>query len=273
MRYVNPRLTLPFRKDEVVSVSSPAYPDRADMPTLVDAARRGDRAAVDELVSHCLPLVYNPDPPRAGLDDTASGWDRRPAPMWRKRFARHVRDCQHCPDATNDLVPAERLLAGLALTPPPRGTRLRHHPQDAHRRHRVAGLPSRRPRRNRRSAVALSLSKTLVGVVAAAAVLGGGGLVLANYPEEPGRQPASAAAAQPSAATTAPALTPSLTTVKPSRPPCARARPPAGRRSPASHRSRPRRRRRPGRPVRPPACPPRNGDCWCCSTSGVARSG
>ncbi|MFJ6952980.1 RNA polymerase sigma factor, partial [Micromonospora aurantiaca (nom. illeg.)] len=40
-------------------MSSHAYPGRADMSTVVDAARRGDRAAVDELVSHCLPLVYN----------------------------------------------------------------------------------------------------------------------------------------------------------------------------------------------------------------------
>ncbi len=272
MRYVNPRLTLPFREDEVVSVSSPAYPDRADMPTLVDAARRGDRAAVDELVSHCLPLVYNPAPPRG---PGRHGLRLGPPPC--ADVAQAVRP----PRPRLPALPGRDERSGSGRTAAgrsgahaaPRGTRLRHHPQDAHRRHRVAGLPSRRPRRNRRSAVALSLSKTLVGVVAAVAVLGGGGLVLANYPEEPGRQPASAAAAQPSAATTAPALTPSLTTVKPSRPPCARARPPAGRRSPASHRSRPRRRRRPGRPVRPPACPPRNGDCWCCSTSGVARSG
>ncbi|MEE3919948.1 sigma-70 family RNA polymerase sigma factor [Micromonospora sp. BRA006-A] len=42
-----------------MSVSYPAYPSRAGMPAVVDAARRGDRAAVDELVSHLLPLVYN----------------------------------------------------------------------------------------------------------------------------------------------------------------------------------------------------------------------
>ncbi|MDM4778764.1 MULTISPECIES: sigma-70 family RNA polymerase sigma factor [unclassified Micromonospora] len=355
-------------------MSSHAYPGRAGMPAVVDAARRGDRAAMDELVSHCLPLVYNivgralnrsadvddvvqntmlnvvrglpgvrepqlfrswlvavtmneirthtqrrpttPAPPEdidnvidpradfedltltqlgladqrrevvlatrwldddhrhllslwwlveaghltradlvdalnlaphhvtvrvsrmkaqldtarlvvraltarpgcAALADTATGWDRRPAPVWRKRFARHIRHCPHCPDATNDLVPAERLLANLALTPPPAALAS----DVTHTMHTVAaGSQGSPPGVHAVTAGArsgLSLSKTLVGVAAAAAVavLGGGGLVLANYPEEPGRQPASAAAAQPSAATTAPALTPSSTTVKPS---------------------------------------------------------
>ena len=36
-----------------------AYPNRTDMSAVVDAARRGDQAAMDELVSHYLPLVYN----------------------------------------------------------------------------------------------------------------------------------------------------------------------------------------------------------------------
>ncbi|MDW3846421.1 sigma-70 family RNA polymerase sigma factor [Micromonospora sp. BRA006-A] len=361
-------------------MSYPAYPSRAGMPAVVDAARRGDRAAVDELVSHCLPLVYNivgralnrsadvddvvqntmlsvvrglpgvrepqlfrswlvavtmneirthtqrrhttPAPPEdidnvidpradfedltltqlrladqrrevvlatrwldddhrhllslwwlveaghlsradlidalklaphhvtvrvsrmkaqldtarlvvraltarpgcAALADTAGGWDRRPAPVWRKRFARHVRDCPHCPDATNDLVPAERLLAGLALTPVPAdlASDVTHHL-------RTVASPSHAVPPGAQVVTAgarstLSLSKTLIGVVAAVAVLGGGGLVLANYPEEPGRQPASAAAAQPPAATAAPSLTtaaptaaePSATEVKPS---------------------------------------------------------
>ncbi|WP_374539176.1 sigma-70 family RNA polymerase sigma factor [Micromonospora aurantiaca (nom. illeg.)] len=353
-------------------MSSHAYPGRADMSTVVDAARRGDRAAVDELVSHCLPLVYNivgralnrsadvddvvqntmlsvvrglpgvrepqlfrswlvavtmneirthtqrrhttPAPPEdidnvidpradfedltltqlrladqrrevvlatrwldddhrhllslwwlveaghlsradlvdalklaphhvtvrvsrmkaqldtarlvvraltarpgcAGLADTASGWDRRPAPVWRKRFARHIRDCPHCPDATTDLVPAERLLAGLALTPPPAAlaSDVTHHLRTVASPSHVVPPGAQVVTAGARST--LSLSKTLIGIVAAVAVLGGGGLVLANYPEEPGRQPASVAAAQPSAATATPAPTPSPTAAKPS---------------------------------------------------------
>ena len=151
----------------------------------------------------------------AALADTAAGWDRQPAPVWRKRFARHVRDCPHCPDATNDLVPAERLLAGLALTPPPAALAS----DVTHTMHTVAGSQAASPGLHAVTAGArsgLSLSKVLVGVVAAVAVAGGGALVLANYNNEPKTQPASAAAAQPSAATAAPALTPSPAAVEPS---------------------------------------------------------
>ena len=357
---------------QVVSVSYSAYPSRAGMSAVVDAARRGDRAAMDELVSHCLPLVYNivgralnrsadvddvvqntmlnvvrglpgvrepqvfrswlvavtmneirthaqrrpttPAPPEdidnvidprsdfedltltqlrlsdqrrevvlatrwldddhrrllslwwlveaghltradlidalnlaphhvtvrvsrmkaqldtarlvvraltarpgcAGLADTAAGWDRRPEPVWRKRFARHIRDCPHCPDAASDLVPAERLLAGLALTPTPAAlaSDVSHTVQAVAARSQASPPGGHAVSAGARSA--LPVSKTMVGVVAAVAVLGGGGLVLANYPDEPNRQPASAAAAQPSAATATPALTPSPTAVKPS---------------------------------------------------------
>ncbi|MEV6515597.1 sigma-70 family RNA polymerase sigma factor [Micromonospora chalcea] len=351
-------------------MSSHAYPSRADMSAVVDAARRGDRSAMDELVSHCLPLVYNivgralnrsadvddvvqntmlnvvrglpgvrdprlfrswlvavtmneirthtqrrsttPAPPEdidnvidpradfedltltqlrladqrrevvlatrwldddhrhllslwwlveaghlsradlvdalrlephhvtvrvarmkaqldtarlvvraltarpgcAGLRDTASGWNGQPAPLWRKRFARHLRDCAHCPDAASDLVPAERLLAGLALTPPPAALAS----DVTQKLHAVAGSQAAPPGAHTVAAGArsgLSFSKTLVGVVAAVAVAGGGALVLANYPSEPKPRPASAAAAQPSAATATPALTPSPTSVEP----------------------------------------------------------
>ncbi|MFE2614016.1 sigma-70 family RNA polymerase sigma factor [Micromonospora chalcea] len=346
-------------------MSSHAYPNRADMSAVVDAARRGDRAAMDEVVSHCLPLVYNivgralnrsadvddvvqntmlnvvrglpgvrdprlfrswlvavtmneirthtqrrsttPAPPEdidnvidpradfedltltqlrladqrrevvlatrwldddhrhllslwwlveaghlsradlvdalrlephhvtvrvarmkaqldtarlvvraltarpgcAGLRDTASGWNGQPAPLWRKRFARHLRDCAHCPDAASDLVPAERLLAGLALTPPPAALAS----DVTQKLHAVASVSPAAPAGTHAVAAGarsgLSLSKTLVGVAAAVAVLGGGGLILANYPSGAKQQPANVAASQPATETTAPALTPS----------------------------------------------------------------
>ncbi|MDF3298727.1 sigma-70 family RNA polymerase sigma factor [Streptomyces tropicalis] len=46
-----------------------------------------------------------------------AGWDRRPSALWRKRIARHARDCLHCAGLWSGLVPAEGLLAGLALVP------------------------------------------------------------------------------------------------------------------------------------------------------------
>ncbi|GAA1736916.1 sigma-70 family RNA polymerase sigma factor [Luedemannella helvata] len=54
-----------------------------------------------------------------GLGTAASGWDGSPSPLWRKRLARHVRDCPICRHAADGLVPTPRLLVGLALVPVP----------------------------------------------------------------------------------------------------------------------------------------------------------
>ncbi|QOV34433.1 sigma-70 family RNA polymerase sigma factor [Streptomyces ferrugineus] len=50
-----------------------------------------------------------------------ASWDGRPSALWRKRLARHVRDCPQCLLSSSDLIPAEGLLAGLALVPVPVG--------------------------------------------------------------------------------------------------------------------------------------------------------
>lgn len=50
-----------------------------------------------------------------------ASWDGRPSGLWRKRLARHVRDCPQCLRSASDLIPAEGLLAGLALVPVPIG--------------------------------------------------------------------------------------------------------------------------------------------------------
>src|SRR3954452_22903281 len=48
-------------------------------------------------------------------------WDGIPSALWRKRIARHTRDCAYCSPAWLNLVAAERLLAGMALIPVPHG--------------------------------------------------------------------------------------------------------------------------------------------------------
>jgi RNA polymerase sigma factor (sigma-70 family) len=58
-------------------------------------------------------------PACGGLSSAAEGWDRRPSPLWRKRLARHTRDCQQCGAQYEGLIPADRLLAGLPLIPAP----------------------------------------------------------------------------------------------------------------------------------------------------------
>ncbi|MFB6395904.1 sigma-70 family RNA polymerase sigma factor [Polymorphospora lycopeni] len=51
------------------------------------------------------------------LDALARSWDDSLSPLWRKRFVRHVRDCQLCAGIGGGLVPPEQLLYGLAPLP------------------------------------------------------------------------------------------------------------------------------------------------------------
>lgn len=62
------------------------------------------------VTGHCTPL--------AGL---TAHWDGVPSALWRKRIARHARECAVCSHHWNELYPAEGLLAGLALVPLPLG--------------------------------------------------------------------------------------------------------------------------------------------------------
>ncbi|BFU43629.1 sigma-70 family RNA polymerase sigma factor [Krasilnikovia sp. MM14-A1004] len=58
-------------------------------------------------------------PPCPELRLVVADWDGRPNALWRKRIARHTRDCPQCAPAWSGLVAAERLLIGMALVPPP----------------------------------------------------------------------------------------------------------------------------------------------------------
>ncbi|MBD0842019.1 sigma-70 family RNA polymerase sigma factor [Streptomyces sp. TRM68416] len=53
----------------------------------------------------------------ADLGQVIGNWDGRPSPLWRKRIARHARECVRCSGHRADLVPAEGLLVGLGLVP------------------------------------------------------------------------------------------------------------------------------------------------------------
>jgi RNA polymerase sigma factor (sigma-70 family) len=113
-----------------------------------------------------------------GLDSVCVNWDGRPSPLWRKRIARHVRECPSCSAVQFDLVPAERLLVGLGLVPVPlalqavpyahaliSGTGGTH----VYAGHRAIG----RRLITRRVAALPVASKAAVAVVAVFAVLGG----------------------------------------------------------------------------------------------------
>ncbi|MGW7070620.1 sigma-70 family RNA polymerase sigma factor [Streptomyces sp. NPDC054855] len=51
------------------------------------------------------------------LSEVVAPWDGTPSALWRKRLARHVRDCPMCSGHGAGMVLAERLLVGLALVP------------------------------------------------------------------------------------------------------------------------------------------------------------
>ncbi|MEU1138476.1 sigma-70 family RNA polymerase sigma factor, partial [Streptomyces sp. NPDC005885] len=55
------------------------------------------------------------------LHDLTARRNGRRDSVWRKRLARHLRGCAHCGDPRDSVVPAERLLAGIALVPLPIG--------------------------------------------------------------------------------------------------------------------------------------------------------
>ncbi|MFF8808361.1 sigma-70 family RNA polymerase sigma factor [Streptomyces omiyaensis] len=54
------------------------------------------------------------------LDAVLTRWDGRPSPLWRKRLARHLRECRACAAgrARRGLAPVEGLLVGIGLVPP-----------------------------------------------------------------------------------------------------------------------------------------------------------
>ncbi|MFC5218733.1 sigma-70 family RNA polymerase sigma factor [Streptomyces coerulescens] len=124
------------------------------------------------------------------LHGLLASWDGRPSALWRKRIARHARGCVRCSGLWSGLMPAEGLLAGLALvaaTPAlldrvlsasggmaPVGSASAVSPSGGHagagrraaRSRTVSRGEARRRRRNRRRAVG--------GAVVAACVAGGG---------------------------------------------------------------------------------------------------
>jgi RNA polymerase sigma factor (sigma-70 family) len=81
----------------------------------VRVARMKERLATSRTVVHALGRF----PLCGGIAAITAGWDGQPSPLWRKRLARHVRDCPWCGAGTAGLLPAERLLGVLPLVAVP----------------------------------------------------------------------------------------------------------------------------------------------------------
>jgi RNA polymerase sigma factor (sigma-70 family) len=99
---------------------------RADLAVALDlspahaavrVARMKERLVTSRTVVRALRRV----PPCPSLAAMTAEWDLEPSPLWRKRLARHVRDCPWCLADTAEMIPAERLLSGLPLIAVPAG--------------------------------------------------------------------------------------------------------------------------------------------------------
>ncbi|MGH3244867.1 MAG: sigma-70 family RNA polymerase sigma factor, partial [Trebonia sp.] len=83
----------------------------------VRVARMKERLVTSRMIVHALGRS-----PRCGdIAVLTAEWDGDPSPLWRKRLARHVRDCGWCLAGTAEMIPAERLLGGLPLLAVPAG--------------------------------------------------------------------------------------------------------------------------------------------------------
>ncbi|MFD7445044.1 sigma-70 family RNA polymerase sigma factor [Streptomyces sp. NPDC059909] len=162
------------------------------------------------------------DPRCVLLEEIAAGWDGIPSALWRKRLARHARDCTVCAGHWSGLVPAEGLLVGLALVPVAASlgafasapdlvtTASAHAPVSASDRasaHPSARTRARQERARRRRRT------TAVAAAVAVLVTGGGAVHLLTGPETDEEAPSTAAApASPTlpSASQSPSPSPSL---------------------------------------------------------------
>jgi len=85
------------------------------------AAVRVQRMKETLQASRAVVRVLQAHPACRDLYHLTHGWDGAPTPLWRKRIARHVRECDQCSRAATGHLPVDRLLAGLPLLPVPVG--------------------------------------------------------------------------------------------------------------------------------------------------------
>ena len=85
------------------------------------AAVRVQRMKETLAASRAVVRVLQAHPACRDLYHVTHGWDGAPTPLWRKRIARHIRECRQCSRAATGHLPVDRLLAGLPLLPMPVG--------------------------------------------------------------------------------------------------------------------------------------------------------
>ncbi|MET7652212.1 sigma-70 family RNA polymerase sigma factor [Streptomyces sp. NPDC005486] len=141
------------------------------------------------------------------LRDLTVRWNGRPDSVWRKRLARHIRGCGYCGDTRESVVPAERLLVGIALVPVPAGFTI------SLALGGKTAVAATGTSVGWSAKVLTALTKPAVAVTAGATLAAGGAYVVVQTPDDP---PARAVVV-PTAAST-PAATPSAPGPSPSAP-------------------------------------------------------
>ncbi|MDF6017096.1 sigma-70 family RNA polymerase sigma factor [Streptomyces sp. JH34] len=163
--------------------------DLSPQHTAVRVQRMKERLEAARVVVRALAA----DPRCVLLEDLTVRWDGVPSALWRKRLARHARECTVCAGHRSGLVPAEGLLVGLALVPVAAsvGGPATELLPTAFLPSAAAG-PGRAERR--RDGVRRRRRTTVVAGLAAVAVLGGGGAAVHLYADDAEEEPATAVA-------------------------------------------------------------------------------
>ncbi|HET9167915.1 MAG TPA: sigma-70 family RNA polymerase sigma factor [Actinospica sp.] len=146
-----------------------------------------------------------------GLRSVAAQWDGTPTPLWRKRFERHLRQCEICAPRERALVPVGRLLRGMPLVPVPVALQAAvGHPTTTGRAVRRR-LPRRHPR-----LLPHALVTSPPVVVAGAGVAAAAVAAYVFFPGGGPTAPVTVAATRPAAITTV--VVPSATSASPTPP-------------------------------------------------------
>ncbi|MFI1724925.1 sigma-70 family RNA polymerase sigma factor [Streptomyces sp. NPDC020489] len=144
------------------------------------------------------------------LREATGRWDGRPDSVWRKRLARHIRGCGSCGITRETVVPAERLLVGIALVPLPAGLTL-----SVALGGKTAAAAAGAASVGWSAKAMAALTQPFVAVTAGATIVAGGAYVVTQPPDSPPPR----VTADPTAASTArPPVTASPSAVAPPSP-------------------------------------------------------
>jgi RNA polymerase sigma factor (sigma-70 family) len=145
----------------------------------VRVARMKERLVTSRMIVHALGRL----PGCANIAVITAGWNGEPSPLWRKRLAKHVRDCTWCLAGAADMIPAERLLGGLPLLAVPAGLIGRALGQASGPGRGVRGVRAVRHARHARvlSKGAVTMQPKLIAVAVAVATCAAGGTFVAAH--------------------------------------------------------------------------------------------